>query len=691
MAAIDLEKYKRKLEEELNPDKQVSSSKDNYSREYQQFLAEQTDYSQRTYSLACKFANKFIKAPISKKDNENVANYIKLLHLNVTPQSTFSLAYFSAIIIVILSLITSVLLLDFYPLIFGLILSLVAMYVLSKAPEMMFKSWRAQAADQLVNAVLYMVIYMEHTSNLEQAVYFAAKNLPPPLSLDFIRILWNVESGKFPSVEEAIEDYAQVWQEWNPGFVESMHLLESSLYVRTDERRHEILDRTINNILDTTQHTMMKYAHDIQNPVQLVHMMGIILPVMGMVMLPMIISFLGDVVSVWQIIGFYNVFLPLAVFLLARNTLNSRPSGVNTTDIYDYYDYKNYKTTIKLGGKEISVNPKLAGLAVFALFMILPVLYFSNMYFSGNYSLAASNSMFALFVSLLIVMGLSFGLGVYYRLRVKDLVSYQKFLNKLDAEFANSIFQLGNRLEEGIPIETAFGKVAASIPNSAVATFFNKITENLAKSQGDLHTAIFDQKNGALSQINSALISGIMNIIVEGAKKGSRIVAFSLITISKFLTSVRNVNERLTDLLAETIASLESEVKMFIPLITGIVVAMAVLTTNIMLNLSERLSAISSVGGADSQIGFGTTLMDIFKIEYLIPSWAFQLIVGIYLVQVTIIMTYLLSGVVNGSQRVERYNAYQKNLFISTIIYFIVTLAMSGVFLLMTKGIGSTV
>jgi Flp pilus assembly protein TadB len=690
MVAVDLDKYRKQLESELNPDQQ-SSPTTNYSTEYKQFLAEQVDTSKRTYSLACKFANKFIKAPIAKKDHDKVDNYIQLLHLNVTPQSTLSLAYFSAILVIVLALISSVLMLSFYPLMFGLIAAVATTYGLSKVPEMMFKSWRAQASDQLVNAVLYMVIYMEHTSNLEQAVYFAAKNLPPPLSLDFIRILWNVESGKFSSVQESIEDYVRVWQEWNPGFVESMHLMESSLYVRTDERRHEILDRTINNILDTTQHTMMKYAHDIQNPVQVVHMLGIILPVMGMVMLPMIASFLGDIVSVWQIIFFYNIFLPITVFLLARNTLNSRPAGVNTTDIYDYYDYKNYKTSINIGKKSIKVSPRLVGLGVFLLFIVTPIWYFGNMYVSGSYSLSASNSLFSVFVSLLIVVGMAFGLAVYFRLRVKDLISYQEFLNKMDTEFANSVFQLGNRLEEGIPIETAFKKVAASIPNSSVATLFNKIIENLSKGQVDLHTAIFDPKNGALSQINSSLIGGVMNIVVEGSKKGSHIVAFSLITISKFLTSVRNVNERLSDLLAETIASLQSEVKMFIPLITGIVVAMAVLTTNILLNLAERLTTINTSSGSEAQLGFGTTLMGIFKIEYLVPSWAFQLIVGIYLVQVTLIMTYLLSGVVNGSQKVSRYDAYQKNLFMSISIYFIVTLVMSGMFLMLTRGIGSTV
>ena len=153
------------------------------------------------------------------------------------------------------------------------------------------------------------------------------------------------------------------------------------------------------------------------------------------------------------------------------------------------------------------------------------------------------------------------------------------------------------------------------------------------------------------------------------------------------MNSIKSVNERLNDLLAETVASLESEVKIFIPLIIGIVVSMAVLTTNILLNLSEQVKNLGGLGG-DEQLGFGTTLLDIFKVDYLIPSWAFQLVVGVYLIQVTILMSYLLSGIIHGPQKVERNNTIQKNLFISTTIYIIVTLAMSALFIMITKGIG---
>ena len=62
-----------------------------------------------------------------------------------------------------------------------------------------------------------------------------------------------------------------------------------------------------------------------------------------------------------------------------------------------------------------------------------------------------------------------------------------------------------------------------------------------------------------------------------------------------------------------------------------------------------------------------------------------------YLIQVTILMSYLLSGITHGSQKVARDNALQENLFISTAIYIIVALSMSALFMMVTKGIGAGV
>ena len=58
----------------------------------------------------------------------------------------------------------------------------------------MASTWRMKASNQMVQSIFYIVTYMRHTSNLERAIEFAANHLEAPLSLDFRKILWDVET-----------------------------------------------------------------------------------------------------------------------------------------------------------------------------------------------------------------------------------------------------------------------------------------------------------------------------------------------------------------------------------------------------------------------------------------------------------------------------------------------------------------
>ena len=82
----------------------------------------------------------------------------------------------------------------------------------------------------MVPAILYIVVYMKHTSNLERAIAFASEHLEGPLALDFKKIFYDVEIGKFATIKQSLDSYLEKWREYAPEFVESIHLIESSLY-----------------------------------------------------------------------------------------------------------------------------------------------------------------------------------------------------------------------------------------------------------------------------------------------------------------------------------------------------------------------------------------------------------------------------------------------------------------------------
>ena len=61
--------------------------------------------------------------------------------------------------------------------------------IVKNYPKQIYEVWRSKASDQFVLAVLYSIIYIKQDSNLERAIYFISKNIAPPLSLDFMKIL----------------------------------------------------------------------------------------------------------------------------------------------------------------------------------------------------------------------------------------------------------------------------------------------------------------------------------------------------------------------------------------------------------------------------------------------------------------------------------------------------------------------
>src|SRR3989338_4256917 len=68
---------------------------------------------------------------------------------------------------------------------------------LGKYPIHLADMHRLRASNQMVMCILYIVMYMRHTSNLEHAVKFAGEHISAPLSLDLRKVVWDVETNRF--------------------------------------------------------------------------------------------------------------------------------------------------------------------------------------------------------------------------------------------------------------------------------------------------------------------------------------------------------------------------------------------------------------------------------------------------------------------------------------------------------------
>jgi len=217
-----LRKYSKKIEKEIHSS---PLEKKAYSREYIKFRQEMLPEMSR-YKRWCDTLGNLVKVKVSEKDKAKIQKHLEIAHLDVTPSQALTLAIFSFLFVFLAMALTAVaifLINNTFQLLFvflGLLASIFVFYYTYTMPKRLANSWRLKASSQMVPAILYVVVYMKHTSNLERAIAFAAQHLDPPLALDFRKVFYDVEVGKFSSIKQSLDHYLETWRDYASEFVE---------------------------------------------------------------------------------------------------------------------------------------------------------------------------------------------------------------------------------------------------------------------------------------------------------------------------------------------------------------------------------------------------------------------------------------------------------------------------------------
>jgi hypothetical protein len=700
-----LEKYKSKLEKRLsNSGVEEYKPDPDFSKEYSKFKNEATSTSFTNYEKLCNFSETIIKVAPSKKDLSSLQESIKMAHINISPNGAASFAILISTLIIIFTLFTGVLSYflsgGFNLLLFSVLISFITVLMvrpITLIPKSIASKWRLRVSDQMVLCILYIVIYMRHTSNFENAIKFAGEHIDNPLALDIRKIFWDVNTGKYTTLKESLENYLNLWRNYNLEFVNSFHLLESSLYESNEEKRLELLNKSLDVILEGTYDRMTKYAHGLQNPITMLHMLGVILPILGLVIFPLIGTFLGGVK--WYYLAIlYNLILPVIVYNAGMNILSKRPAGYGELKVESHP-----KKGVLFFASFILILFIIIGLSPFIIHKINPNYDFTFFATSGeewtgekfldfecaNGKCSGPFGLGALILSFFIPLGLAIFLSMYYKSKSFEGKKIRERTKKLEQEFSTGIFQLGTRIGDGIPTENAFRDISKTLEGTPTGNFFKKIHYNIISLGMSLKNAIFNKKNGAINDYPSPLVKSSMKLLVESAKKSPSIVSQSLLSISAYVKNVRRVSERLKDLLAEIISSMKSQINFMAPVIAGIVVGIASMIVGIISKLGYMLNQVNS-GSADFSMDIAG-IVDLFQKTQSIPGYFFQIVVGVYVVQVVYILTVLSNGIEFGADKLNEQYSLGKNILRSVLIYVILALVVVLIFNRLASGIlGST-
>ena len=651
------------------------------SREYKLFK-EKDAAKPGWYERLAGFCGNILHASPDQSTKKALENAINFTGMRITPEDVMALTIVNAIVFGVVATFVSVA--GIIPYVGGLFLAMggVALsYYFLKYPTNMLKSYRISASSQVVLAVLYMVVSMRVSPNLEVALRFSASNVSGPLAWDMRRLLWDIEMGKYYSASHALTDYIAKWKPENEEFAEALRLIRDS-QMHTFERSETVLDEALNVILDGTKVRMKHYAQDLSMPVTIIHMMGIILPVMGSIMAPMAAIFLSDIVRPEYFIIGYDIALPLFIIWFINNVLKKRPTTFSQIDISRHPDIPpKGHFSANFGGKRVVV-PVLPIAVMVGLVFIMPALYF----FSANPNLLipaaeaageVEHTVLSLIMSLLVTMGTGFAFGTYFFLSNFQSMKVQNDVQNTESEFELALFQLGNRIAGGTPTELALEKSVDDVKDLTIAGLFQRTIDNIKNLGMTFREALFNSKYGAIHYYPSKLITNIMYMIVDIAKKGVRYAAEGMLTVAKYLRNIRETQEYIRDLLQESVSSMTFQAYLLTPMITGLIVSMSQIIINVLTVLGNRLSGLQS-GDSGFPLDISSGLFG--SGQAAVSPEIFQLIIGIYLIEVIVILAIFITKITQGENKTFQWYMAGKMLFVAVIVYFMVALGSSFMF-----------
>ena len=528
-------------------------------------------------------------------------------------------------------------------------------------------------------AVLYIVIYLRSSPSLESAVAFSAKNVTGPLGDELKHLQWGVATREFPDTQQALVQFSEKVQDWAPGISDAFYLIAGSTQQPTPEKRVEMLDKAVNGALTSTRHTMQQFGRSLQMPAIVVNALGILLPVMGLVMAPIVTIMLSDGGGVDITLAvLYNVILPAIILMIIYVLGSRRPGSFSSVDVSQHPDAP------KPGCYRLSMGSSTYDIPLLPISLLVFVLgaAYSGAFLINEYVLGAGADATALqdatraFQTMPIIVCSGLAIGIYGIGMSSQRMSIRNHIKDTEKEFSSALYQLGNIMNQGQPFEIAVTRAAEIMSTSVMRPFLVAIARNIQQLGMPLHSAVYDPEYGALRYCPSDLVANVLEIVLDSTKRGVRIAATTTMNIATYLDNIEEVATEIEGLLSESMSSMKFQAYLLAPVVCGIIVGLSQMITGILAGVGQKVDE-GGLGGQMSGGGMGGA----FSAENAVPPDRLQLIVGIYIVQLLSILGYFCALLESGpNDTVAMYQSIGQTVLIGTIVYSAVCIVTTLVF-----------
>lgn len=605
------------------------------------------------YERICNFFEKFpiiLPKDLEKKYKEE----IEFSELNVTPKGIFStsiyLPLFLSIFFFFLSYIFKILSL---PLIFSsLIFSSILFYFLLNFPSSYCRFVRVRANSEMMMCIVYMAISLQTYRNMEIALDFAAQNLRGPLGKDLKRISWELKMKKIYSVEEGLNKLTNKWRYESQEFVEALSLLRSSLLSPNPD---EYLREAIRIMVDHSKRRMKEYVIEMKTPLRIINAFGILLPLLSLLFLPMLIIFIPEIGNFPALAFFFNISLPLTLLFISLKYYFTRTSSFHQINIESLVSY-------------IDLRKKIVIISLIFFFVSFLLLFNSS-------QLESRFSNFNFLYSYIIIFFIFIALANFLIIPSYFFLERNKEIVEMEEELPQVLLEISIISKTGKSIEKLFVDLLSRLSNMKSYKLFYEAISFQKVSGKTLEEVFFDKEHGLFNKYPSKIINAMIKVVFDISKKGGLYLSLASKSISDFLSSVLEVDKSSREILADIISEMELQSKVLAPIVGGIVIGLFAIVSYIFgfMEITVETGGIFNQTQPKSYIPF--PLFSSFKLN--IPFFHFHLLVGFYLIEIVLIISYLNSEILFGENTIRKSYEIGKTLILSFIIYTFVSFVIA--------------
>jgi len=506
--------------------------------------------------------------------------------------------------------------------------------------------------EEMLRAILRMTTFISMDTSIEYAFVETGSHLHGTLKLQFERIKNDLTRKQKMTLGDAIEPYIPIWNEINPIFVKSLRLLQTAA-LSTGEDRDKILGETIETMLLNYSTIGKRYAEELSRNSQKLITVGILIPIMSLMLLPLLSIFLPDMVRPDILAFVYIILFPTMTLLMALN-FGAKRVQVDTVHIEDAKEYTPMPSYVKWIGIGIAV--------IFAM----PSLYFISTIQPGD---PAGDTMFALVMGWLISFGLVAGVYIYAAIHTHRYKKLWEEVYEIEQDLPHLLQSFSTYLTLNIATENIIDEVIDDYQKFGfgkhpVVKAFRRIKHTLLTTKESL-SEISERELPKLlpsKKVNQVLtqIMSFSEISQASSAKVAKMVRAQTIDIYK-------LDDYLKTMLAESVGLINITTTMLAPLLSAAAVVMSVAIVKSIVYITDQLSAIAASFGSTN---LNLSLVDTSKV---IPPVFIEVIVGLFLVETILVMSLYSTMINTGNDRFMLFKTISSNMtgfVIYTILLF---------------------